>query len=60
MGKLEKLIDIFASENATSPVMDWAAEFAARQSPFSCAVAGTQQASTDPKMAQNNLSRFMS
>jgi hypothetical protein len=54
------LIDIFASESATSPVMDWAAEFAARQSPFPCAVAGTQQASNDPKMAQNNLSRFMS
>jgi hypothetical protein len=54
------LIDIFASESATSPVMDWAAEFAARQFPFSCAVAGMQQASTHPKMAQNNLSRFMS
>jgi hypothetical protein len=56
MGKLEKLIAILASENATSPVMDSAGEFAARQGPNSCAAADTQQASTNPKI----LSRFIS
>jgi hypothetical protein len=57
--KLEKLIQSFSSETATSPVMDMAVALAARQFPISCAVADTQQASTDPKIAQNNLSRVM-
>ena len=58
--KLEKLIASLVSENATSPVMDWAGEFAARQGPNSCAVAGTQQANTDPKTTPDNLPCFMS
>jgi len=57
--KLEKLIASLVSENATSPVMDTAGEFTARQGPSSCAAADTQQASTNPGITLNKLSRFM-
>jgi hypothetical protein len=60
MVKLEKLIASFASDRATSPVMDWAFVLAARQGPCSCAAADSEQASTDPITALSNLSRFMS
>jgi hypothetical protein len=58
--KLEKSIASLVAENATSPVMDSAGEFAARQGPNSCAMADTQQGSTNPRTTPNNLSRFMS
>ena len=60
MGKLEKSIASLEAEKATSPVLDKAGEFAARQGPNSCAMAGTQQGSTNPRTTPNNLSRFMS
>src|ERR1700722_11186600 len=60
MGKLEKSIASLEAENATSPVMDKAGEFAGRQGPISCAVADTQPASTHPRTTRNNLSCFMS
>jgi hypothetical protein len=50
-------MNIFSSPIPTSPVMDCAGELAARQFPLSCAVAATQQASTDPKKAHHHLSR---
>jgi hypothetical protein len=43
-----------------SPVVDMADWLEARQAPASCPFADTQQASTDPKMAHTNLSRFIS
>ena len=60
MGKLAKLMEIFSTESAMSPVMDWAVELAARQLPFSCATDAMQQVSTDPIIFSGNVFRFMS
>jgi hypothetical protein len=60
MGKLKKLSQSFSSEIEMSPVMDVAVELDARQAPASCALAETQQATTDPKIAHTNFSRVMS
>jgi hypothetical protein len=59
MVKPEKLMKIFSSARATSPVMDRAVELAARQSPFSCAAAVMEQTNTDHTIAQSTVSRFI-
>ena len=47
-------MDILSAENVTSPVMALAVELAASHSPFSCAAAVIQQASTDAAIAQSH------
>jgi hypothetical protein len=59
MVKLKKLMEIFSSDSATSPVMDFAVELAARQYPLSCAAAVIQQTNTNPKVALSNVSRLI-
>jgi hypothetical protein len=53
-------MEIFSSESATSPVMDFAVELVARQYPLSCAAAVKQQTNTNPTIALSNVSRFIS
>jgi hypothetical protein len=60
MVKLKKLIEIFSSESATSPVIDFAVELVARQYPLSWAAAVMQQTNTNPAIALSNVSRFIS
>jgi hypothetical protein len=52
-------MEIFSSASATSPVIDFAVELAARQYPLSCAAAVKQQTNTNPT-TRNNVSRFIS
>jgi hypothetical protein len=59
MVKLTRLMEIFSSARATSPVMDFAVELVARQYPLSCAAAVMQQTSTNPTTALSNVSRFI-
>ncbi len=55
IGKVEKLMDIFSSAKATSPVIDRAVELSARHIPFSCAASVRQQSSKDPVIAFCNI-----